>query len=61
LAARIIELLSESQRERRMGEAARRRVEKFTVARMVAEYETLFERLLMSSPPALPARTAGQW
>jgi glycosyltransferase involved in cell wall biosynthesis len=58
LAARIIELLSEPQRARRMGEMARRRVEKFSVARMVAESEALFESLLMSSPPALEP-TAG--
>jgi glycosyltransferase involved in cell wall biosynthesis len=46
LAARLIDLLRDPVRARAMGEAARRRVQAFSVARMVAEYDALFDRLL---------------
>jgi len=59
LAARISELLGDPQRARTMGEAGRRRVQAFTVTRMVAEYEALFDRLLAAARPALPMRDAG--
>ncbi len=46
LARRIGELLSDATARRRMGEAARRRIEEeFTFARMSEQYHELFERL----------------
>jgi glycosyltransferase involved in cell wall biosynthesis len=60
LAARIIALLNDPQQARVMGEAARRQVQGFTVARMVAEHEALFTRLLAPSPPIMAVRTTGQ-
>ena len=46
LAARLIDLLRDPPRARAMGEAGRRRVQDFGVARMAAEYDALFDRLL---------------
>ncbi len=57
VAERIIGLLRDPPRARAMGAAARRRVQEFSITRMVAAYEALFDRLLTSAPPA---RTTGQ-
>jgi glycosyltransferase involved in cell wall biosynthesis len=57
LAARIVELLRDPDRARRMGESARRQVQEFTIPRMVAAYEALYERLLTPAP-TLDARAS---
>lgn len=49
LAARLIDLLRDPLRARAMGEAARRRVQDYSVARMAAEYDALFDRLLVAA------------
>jgi glycosyltransferase involved in cell wall biosynthesis len=55
LAARVIELLRDPERARRMGQAGRRQVQGLTVHRMVAQYEALYDRLLASSRSASAA------
>lgn len=52
LAVRVIELLRDPERARRMGQTGRRRVQELTVPRMVAQYEALYDRLLASSRSA---------
>lgn len=49
LAARVIELLRDGARARRMGAAGRQRIEDdYSLPRMVAEYEALYDRLRAS-------------
>ena len=55
VAARVIELLRDPQRARRMGEAGQRQIRVLAAPRMVAEYEALYERLLASSSSPTPA------
>ncbi|MEO8603113.1 MAG: glycosyltransferase family 4 protein [bacterium] len=50
LAARLLELLRDPLRAQAMGEVGRQRVQAFSMARMVAEYEALFEQLLTAGP-----------
>lgn len=52
LAARVIELLRDPERARRMGEAGRRGVQAFTLPRMVAEHERLYAQLLARETPS---------
>jgi glycosyltransferase involved in cell wall biosynthesis len=59
-AARVIELLRDPQAARRMGEAGQRCVQTFTVARMVGEYEALYDRLLAGSPAPRTDVSPGQ-
>ncbi|MFN8640489.1 MAG: glycosyltransferase [Candidatus Binatia bacterium] len=51
LAATLVTLLRDPTRARAMGEAGRRRVADFTVARMAAAYEAVFDRLLRRGRP----------
>jgi len=58
-AARVIELLANPERARRMGEAGRQHATRFTVDRMIAAYEALYDRLLAQERPQRPATASG--
>jgi glycosyltransferase involved in cell wall biosynthesis len=50
LAARVIDVLRDPQRARRMGAEGRRRIEAtYSLRRMVAEYEALYDQVLAAS------------
>jgi glycosyltransferase involved in cell wall biosynthesis len=55
LAARVVELLRDPERRRRMGEEGRRRASEWDIDEMVRAQERLYEMLLQEAPRTSPA------
>jgi len=59
LAQRMVMLAGDGELRRRLGDAARERMKAFSMERMVASYEDLYERVLAGAFTSAPPRVAG--